>query len=67
MKVEVPTRSVKVPDVIVLDGCALFWVVHWPEGGTLLDFVGLFAKKIVHYLQNDITTAVLKVAHVMKG
>ena len=33
MKVEVSKRSTKAADVIVLDGCAILWIVHWPENG----------------------------------
>ena len=27
------------PDVIIVDGCAILWVSHWPNRGTVLDFV----------------------------
>ena len=29
------TRSATKPDIVVIDGCALLWVIHWPTTGTL--------------------------------
>ena len=53
MKVEVSKISTKATDVIVLDGCTILWIIHWPENGTLLDYVTLFVHKISFYLTDS--------------
>ena len=30
LQVEVSTRHANAPDVIIIDGCAMLWSVHWP-------------------------------------
>jgi len=35
LQVEVSTRHTNSPDVIIIDGCAMFWTVHWPANGTV--------------------------------
>ena len=36
----------KVPDAIILDGCAILWVVDWPTQGLVKDFV----TNVMHYV-----------------
>ena len=63
MKVEVSKRSTKAADVIVLDGCAILWIVHWPENGKLLDYVTSFVHKVVSFylrwIYTDLNTTFL--------
>lgn len=40
-------------DSIVIDGCALLWVVHWPEKGTVRDFVSNYAKIVTGKLEGN--------------
>ena len=46
LQVEISSRLAPQPDVIIVDGCAILWVVHWPNRGTVLDFVRNFASFI---------------------
>lgn len=39
------TQSARVsvkPDVIIIDGCAILWCIHWPSNATVQDFVDNF-------------------------
>ena len=48
MKVEVSARiSANNPTAIFLDGCAIFWVVHWPVKGTVKDYLSSFRKYVL--------------------
>ena len=51
LQVEVSDRNIGSPDVTIIDGSALLWAVHWPEQGTVLDFVGNVKKRIAKYLE----------------
>ena len=44
LQVEISSRLAPQPDVIIVDGCAILWVVHWPNRGTVLEFVRNFAS-----------------------
>lgn len=33
IQVEHTSRGVTVPDATILDGCAIFWIIHWPAAG----------------------------------
>lgn len=52
LQVRVSSRSVDKVDATVIDGCALLWSVHWPEKGTVKDYVenfmGYILKKAAH-------------------
>ena len=39
LKVEIPIRTAPTVNTVVLDGCALLWVTHWPDIGTVIDLV----------------------------
>ena len=43
LQVELADRRSLPPDVIVLDGCAILWIVRWPAHGLVKD---LFAECI---------------------
>lgn len=52
LKVEVSLRHAVV-DASFLDGCAVLWVVPWPTGGTVQDFLNNFRRHIRGYLESS--------------
>ena len=46
LQVEMSARLQLPPDVIIVDGCALLWTVHWPSKGTVQNLVDEFYKYI---------------------
>ena len=38
LQVEVFNRICQVHDAILIDGCAMLWVIPWPNNGTVKDF-----------------------------
>ena len=44
LKVEIPARNDLKADIIIVGGCAILWVVHWPEKGTVHEFIRGFKK-----------------------
>ena len=53
LKVELTDRRSSPADAIVLDGCAVLWVVNWPNHGTVGDFV----RNVVSYISHCLQTA----------
>ena len=54
LKVEMERRHAKV-DAPFLDGCAVLWVVPWPTGGTVQDFLNNFRRHIQsHLVSSDV-------------
>lgn len=53
LKVEESTRKIGLADAIVIDGCALLWVVHWPAKGTVKDFVLNYIKYVTGKLKGN--------------
>lgn len=51
LQVEHSSRLASSPQVTVIDGCALLWVVQWPASGTVQDYADNFTKKIMTCLQ----------------
>ena len=47
------THRINPPDVIIIDGCALLWCVHWPSCGTVLDYLKNFKERLDVYLQKS--------------
>ena len=39
LQVEVSERLSPAADAIILDGCAILWVISWPTAGTVEDFI----------------------------
>ncbi|KAH9502367.1 hypothetical protein Btru_075508 [Bulinus truncatus] len=55
LQVEHSARNSPAPHVVVVDGCALLWIIHWPVNGTLQDFVDGFIMYIMKILtQHDV-------------
>ena len=47
LKIDVSARLVPPPQATVIDGCAIFWVVHWPNKGTVEDYVSNFCHYVL--------------------
>ena len=43
---EQSARATGQPDAIVIEGCAILWVVHWPSKGSVQDLVTNFVKYV---------------------
>ena len=52
LKVEVARRHAAV-DASFLDGCAVLWVVPWPTGGIVQDFLDNFRRHIKGYMESS--------------
>ena len=52
LKVEVARRHVAV-DASFLDGCAVLWVVPWPNGGIVQNFLNNFRRHIQCHLESS--------------
>lgn len=50
LQVEQSERFSTPPDVIVLDGCAILWVVRWPAHGLVQDFIKNFLDYLSRHL-----------------
>ena len=46
IQVEQSARATGLPDAIVIGGCAILWVVHWPSKGSVQDLVTIFVKYV---------------------
>lgn len=46
LQVEMSSRLAKNPDATIIDGCAILWIIHWPNKGTLQDYVNNFVSYI---------------------
>lgn len=52
LKVEVSSRHMNF-DALFLDGCAVMWVVPWPAGGKVQDYLNNFRHYVQGYLQTS--------------
>ena len=50
LQVEQSSRTQGTPNVVIIDGCAMLWTVHWPTNGTVLDYVVNFMETIKYHL-----------------
>lgn len=39
LKVEITGRSAPKANIVIIDGSAVLWVIHWPTQGTVKDFI----------------------------
>ena len=46
LQVKTPSRLFPQPDIIIIDGCAILWVIQRPKRGTVRDFVDNFTSFI---------------------
>ena len=51
LQVEVSNRTSSQAECIVLDGCAVLWVIAWPDRGVVQDFVKNVLTYVTGYLQ----------------
>ena len=55
LKSEIPARNDFKADLIILDGFAILWVVHWHEKGKVFDFIQSFKNYVSECLkQSDV-------------
>ena len=43
-------RTLQQPDVVIIGGCAILWIIHWPSQGTAQYFVNGFLQYILEKL-----------------
>ena len=53
MQIDVSVRPLSVPQAIIIDGCAILWVIHWPSNGTVQDFVNSFSSYVFRKLRES--------------
>ena len=46
LQVEMSFRLATNPDVTIIDGCAILWLIHWPNKGTVQDYVNNFVSYV---------------------
>ena len=51
LQVEQSSRIQRVPDAVIIDGCAMLWTVHWPTSGTVEEYVVNFMGSIKYHLE----------------
>ena len=51
LQVELTARHSTPPEAIVLDGCAILWVIRWPAHGVVRDFVENVFQYTVNHLK----------------
>ena len=55
LAVEHSERIDKQPDAVVVDGCAVQWLIAWTTNGTVLDFVNKFTNYVLQKVkQTDV-------------
>ena len=47
LQVTLSQRLVEKAEVEILDGCAILWVINWPNKGTVADFVNGFTRNVM--------------------
>ena len=47
LQVEVSSHVSDKLDGVILDGCAILWVIHWPSDGTVRHFIDGFNQYVV--------------------
>jgi len=53
LQIEVSSRLASSPGVVIIDGCAFLWTVHWPANGTVEDYLKNFLKSLMFHLRNS--------------
>lgn len=55
LQVEQSVRTVEQHDVTILDGCAILWIIHWPQNGTVQGFINsLLSFVLSRLVQSDV-------------
>jgi len=55
LQVEVSERLCPPPDAIIVDGCAVLWVIQWPTSGTVEDYIMNLMAYVERLLQKSDT------------
>jgi hypothetical protein len=50
LKVEQSARTIRKPEITIMDGCAILWIIHWPSQGIVQDFIDGFIGYIMDAL-----------------
>lgn len=53
LQVAYSARRIGTPDVLILDGCAILWCIHWPSNGTVQDFIESYWQYVYHRLRES--------------
>ena len=53
LQVEHSSRTVLKPDSVIIDGCALLWVIHWPTSGTVTDYARSFTSYVTKLMTDS--------------
>jgi len=53
LQVEQSARTVHKTEVVIIDGCAILWIINWPTRGTVQDFVDGFLQYILSKLKQS--------------
>ena len=53
LQVEKSCRTLQEPDALIIDGCAVLWIIQWPSHGTVQYFVNGFLKYILEKLSHS--------------
>jgi len=48
-------RLVEKSEVEILDGCAILWIINWPNQGTVADFVNGFTRNVMRRVASQDT------------
>ena len=51
LQVEVSERLCPPPDAVIVDGCAVLWVIQWPTSGTVEDYIKSLMAYVIGLLQ----------------
>ena len=53
LQVEQSARTSMQPQILIIDGCAILWVIHWPEGGTVQNIIDGFINYVIKLLKES--------------
>ena len=51
LQVELSERRCPPPDAVILDGCAVLWVIQWPTKGTVQDYIINFMQYLTYQMK----------------
>ena len=53
LQVEQSSRTSMQPQVVIIDGCAILWVIHWPESGTVQNIIDGLINYVIKLLKES--------------
>ena len=51
LHIEVSKRRTSTYDALIIDGCALLWIIHWPATGTVEQYIKNLITRLNDYLK----------------